>query len=425
MVCCALPLCRAQQPQQVLNKDDQWRISRILSDAHDEVKKHYYDPKVQGLDWDARYQQYSAKIAKAIDLGDGFRIVAGFLEGLQDSHTYFVPPRRATRYDYGFRYTLIGNSCYVTHIRPGTDAASKLHVGDQLLLWDGYNINREDFQDLFYFFDVLPPEPQIPLDVRTPAGETRRMVVNTVVRRKQLVVDLTQSEGFSDEVRLAENENHAERSQWVQVDDLMIWKLQNFEDTKVVDSGIGQARKHKALVLDLRGNPGGSVDTLKELVGLLFDHDVQICDRVGKKETRQMVAKHLGNPYKGDLVVLVDAGSASAAELLARVIQLEHRGRVIGDKSAGAVMEAQYYPEHLGTDTAFFYGFSVTDANLLMSDEKSLEKTGVTPDEVSIPTGADLAVGRDPVIARAAETLGVKLNAEDAGKMFSFEWLPM
>ena len=57
-----------------------------------------------------------------------------------------------------------------------------------------------------------------------------------------------------------------------------------------------------------------------------------------------------------------------------------------------------------------------------MSDGKSLENVGVTPDEVAIPSGADLAAGRDPVLAHAASLVGIALDAEKAGKLFPKEW---
>ncbi len=123
-------------------------------------------------------------------------------------------------------------------------------------------------------------------------------------------------------------------------------------DPAQVDTEFAKVKKVGNLVLDLRGNHGGYTETLKAMVGNVFDHDVKIADRVARKDAKPMIAKpRPGHPFNGKVIVLVDSQSASAAELFARVIQLEKRGTVLGDTSAGAVMESLHYSESSGGNT--------------------------------------------------------------------------
>jgi carboxyl-terminal processing protease len=192
-----------------------------------------------------------------------------------------------------------------------------------------------------------------------------------------------------------------------------------------VDRMIRIARTHKTLILDLRGNPGGYVTTLSRLIGSVIDHDVTIATRVMRKGQKPEVAKSRGsNVFTGNLIVLVDSKSASAAELFARVVQLEHRGTVVGDQSSGSVMEALFYRFDDYSGVLVFYGASITGADLIMADGKSLEKVGVIPDVLLLPSAAQLAAGEDPVLAKAAELAGVKLDPAGAAKIFPFEWAP-
>jgi len=46
----------------------------------------------------------------------------------------------------------------------------------------------------------------------------------------------------------------------------------------------------------------------------------------------------------------------------------------------------------------------------------------MTPDEVLLPTGADLAARRDPIITRAAAILGIEIDPQKAGSFFPIEW---
>lgn len=154
----------------------------------------------------------------------------------------------------------------------------------------------------------------------------------------------------------------------------------------------------------------------------MFDREVKIADRNGRKEMKPVIARKKGDSFAGKIIVLIDSGSGSAAEIFARVIQLEKRGTVIGDRSAGAVMEALGYSFQIGVDTIIPYGFSITDADVIMSDGKSLEHVGVIPDEVRLPMPKDLSAGHDPVLAYAIQLSGANISAEAAGKLFPIEW---
>jgi carboxyl-terminal processing protease len=406
------------------------RARQMLRDARDLVRKHYYDPQLHGLDWDARFKQADEKLQGVAHLGQAFGVIAGFLDGLKDSHTYFRPPARQVRTEYGFRMQLVGDTAYITRTRPGTDAESKLHSGDQILLYNTFAVNRIDYRDLAYYFFTLAPQPVTKLNLRDPAGVERQVTVESKMRQKKKVLDISGGGNDFDIwqiIREEENEDHVSRTRYVEMGDAIFVKLPEFFLTdSEVDHLFSVVKKHKTLVLDLRGNPGGLVVTLERMIGSVFDHEVKVADRAGRKEMKPEVAKSRGgNAFTGNIIVLVDSGSASAAELFARIMQLENRGKVIGDRSSGSVMEARGYSCSQGADTKVFYSFSITEADMIMKDGKSLEHTGVTPDEIVLPTAKDLAEGRDPALARAAELAGVKVDPAAAGKMFPFEWLPI
>ena len=103
-------------------------------------------------------------------------------------------------------------------------------------------------------------------------------------------------------------------------------------------------------------------------------------------------------------------------------MQIEKRAVVLGDRSSGSVMESRYYPHETGINPTFRYGTSIAEADLLMTDGKSLEHTGVTPDETILPAASDLSGNRDPVLARAAEIAGIVLAPEQAATLFPYEW---
>ncbi len=415
---------RNARPQQFSNSDRS-RAVGMLDEVARDVRKHYYDPNFHGLDWDATVRKAKDKIEADTSLNLSLAHIALALISLNDSHTFFLPPSRPYLHDYGFQTEMIGDRCYVIRVRPGSDAEAKgLKPGDEVLSLDGYQPTRESLWKLEYRFNVLRPEPGLRVALRDVQGRQRQVDVAAKFKELERVRDVT-GQGIWDVIRDAETQQQFSRARWGEAGDTVwILKFPMFRfDLSEVERMMKRARQRPALIVDLRGNRGGAVDTLKYLVGGVFEKEVKIADRVGRKESKPEIAKpwHHG-AFTGKLVVLVDSKSASAAELFARVVQIEKRGVVLGDRSSGSVMEAKRYAHRAGVDVVVFYGAEVTESDLIMSDGKSLEHAGVTPDELVLPTGADLASQRDPALARAATLLGANLTPEDAGKMFPYEW---
>jgi len=414
-----------QQPtQERIKGEDRELAERMLQNIHDALKKYYYDPSFHGIDIDARYKGYEEQLKKAETLGSAFRVVAAYLSGLNDSHTVFLPPNRNNIADYGFEMQMVGDTCYVTEVRPGSDAEQKVHPGDQILSLDGYAVGRVDLSQLQYYLRRIAPKPVTGMTVRSPSGETRNVLIATkyVDHHPLTFMDF---EIWHERVELQKTQ-HLLRQRYVERGDVLFWKMPAFlAEDKEIDGVVDIARQHKTLVLDLRGNAGGSMALNQRLIGSVMDHEVTIGTRVMRGGQKPEIAKSREKKlFTGNLIVLVDSDSASASELFARVVQLEHRGTVIGDRSSGSVMEASIFPFQDYSGVIVLYGALITIADLIMTDGKSLEKVGVTPDVLVLPTATQLAEGQDPVLAKAAGLAGMKLDPAEAGKLFPFEWAP-
>ena len=407
---------------QGLGKFDRDSAEVMLDAAKDDLKKNYYDPALRGIDIETKFKDAKERIKQATTRDQLIITVAQTLLDFNDSHTFFIPPSRAAKVEYGWEMQMIGEGAFVTGVKPKTDAEAKgLKPGDLIVLVDGYPPSRENMWKMYYRYYALMPTKGMRLLVRSPGqAEPRELEVLAKIERGANVVDW--GNVF---IRYLRERQDVGKDRTVEFgNDLLIWKMTTFStDEDHIDAMMGKASKFKSLLIDLRGNGGGYTDALSRLSSYFFDHDVKIADMKGHKEMKPILAKARGGSiYKGQVIVLIDSESASASELFARTIQLEKRGTVLGDRSMGAVMAARYYDHQTGVGQVLYFGNSVTVADLIMADGKSLEKTGVVPDETMLPTGEDLAANRDPVLARAAEMLGVKLDPEKAGALFPREW---
>ena len=420
---CWLALAAAPaRAQQQLGPYDRDSARAMLAMVRDDLKNNYYDPNFRGLKLEEKFREADERI-KAAQTRDQLMVpIAQFLLHLDDSHTVFLPPGRAARIEYGWRVQMVGDRCFVTALKPKSDAEAKLKPGDEVISIDGFKPTRSTLWKMSYRYYALAPARAVRFVVQSPGdAQPREVAVESKIEMGQAV---RQWEDIYMEALREEWGVVRVRSSEAGDGKLYIWKMPTFDVTEqVVDDMMGRARRFKTLVLDLRGNGGGYEDALLRLTGYFFDRDVKVGERKGRKESKVLTAKTRGDKaFKGDLVVLVDSNSGSAAEMFARVVQLEKRGTVIGDRTAGAVMRSRYFGRETGVGRVLYFGSSITTDDVLMNDGRSLEHVGVTPDEVMLPTGADLAARRDPVLTRAAALAGVQLDPEKAGALFPIDW---
>jgi len=398
------------------------RLKDMLGTLKKEIKNNYYDPNYHGIDLDKRFKEAEEKLDKATSMNQGEGVIAQVLMDFNDSHLFFLPPPATLAVEYGWRMQAIGDKIYITKVKPGSDAdAQGVKPGDQVLAVNNFPVNRKELWKINYYYNTLSKRDKLILSLLSPGQEKPRDVaLKAQLKNLQKTITFTQyyrlGEGFYNE----ENDKH----RWAVSDQVTIWKMPAFDfDPNLVDGYVGKAKGSGTLILDLRGNGGGYVVTMENLVGNFIDHDITISQEVGRKKTEPSKAKSRGKSgFTGKLIVLIDSDSGSAAEVFAKVIQLEKRGTVLGDVSAGAVMTSKRFDEEHGDENVVFYGASIPIADVIMSDGKSIEHVGVTPDELIIPTPADMAAGRDPVLARALELAGAKIAPDDLSKLYKYYW---
>jgi carboxyl-terminal processing protease len=409
---------------------DRDRARVMLREIKNDIREHYYDPNFRGIDLDARFRTAEERVSQATSNGMIFAIIAQMLSEFRDSHLYFIPPRRAARVEYGWHGRMIGDQAYVIAVKPGSDADTKgLRPGDRILAVDNLELTRENMHIFQYLYYTLRPQAGMRLIVQSPGGQPRRLEIVASVQRRRQTIDLTGDDegvGIYEMIREEQREARLHRHRFAErTPDMLIWNMPQFNlSESQIDEIMSRARRHRAMILDLRGNGGGRISTLTRLLGHFFDRDVTIGELQRRRRREPLIARTRGGDrvFTGRLIVLVDSESASSAEMFARIIQLERRGTVVGDRTAGAVMQSITRPHRIGAETIIEYYVSVTDADITMTDGRSLERVGVTPDEVLLPTGADLAANRDPVLSRAARMLELDLTPERAGTMFPIEW---
>ena len=157
----------------------------------------------------------------------------------------------------------------------------------------------------------------------------------------------------------------------------------------------------KAVVLDLRGNPGGQGAMAIPIASLFVTEPVTLGTMQFRDFSQTFAAKpEMGAvPFTGPLAILTDEGSASAAEILAAGLQEAGRAIVVGDTTLGAVLPSVI--EALPGGAVMQY----VVADFKTPKGVALEGRGVQPNKRVLETRAALRGGRDPVLDAALVAL--------------------
>ena len=162
------------------------------------------------------------------------------------------------------------------------------------------------------------------------------------------------------------------------------------------------------LIVDLRGNPGGLLTATVETTAEFLDGGLVLIEVARDGSTQDFTADSGGAAIDLEIVILVDGGSASGAEVMAEALRAHGRGVVIGEQTIGK--GTVNLPRRLSDGSVLY----VSIARWLGPDGNIIEGIGVIPDIIVEPSDEDFAERRDVQLFAAVEYLRDRQNATSA-----------
>jgi carboxyl-terminal processing protease len=179
---------------------------------------------------------------------------------------------------------------------------------------------------------------------------------------------------------------------------------------------------YKAMILDVRNNPGGLLDSAIDIADAFLDSGVIVSTR-GRDvldEVTYRAKSDLAVPKNKPLVLLINKGSASASEILAGALKDNKRAYIIGETSYGKAKVQQIF-------TFGDTGYRLTTARYYTPSGENIDKIGIPPDmEVKEPALSDaeaeivsrlLATGKIAAFAKANPNADVAARNAFADKL--------
>lgn len=336
--------------------------------------------------WELVQNSYYAQPIDSDVLAEG--AINGMLAALDDEHTRYLSPvdEAAARENMAGELQGIGaevsneeGRIMIVSPFPGSPAeAAGLKPGDFLLAANGTDLTG---MEAFEAASI----------VRGPAGTT--------------VTLLIEREGEQFELDVVRDTIHISSATGEMLDNNIAYiRLNQFGSETAIDldNVIEELMPQNpvGMVLDLRRNPGGSLGTVIDIADQFLDEGVVLVEEFGNGRDQVYRSSEAGMLEDIPLVVLIDEGSASAAEVLAGAIRDHGRGVLIGQTTYGkGTVQSWHQLSNSG-------GVRITVARWLTPDDTWVHEEGLEPDYfIPLPEVSDTTEYEDTQLEAAIDFL--------------------
>ena len=406
------PPAVSSTPPRSLSASDR---SAIFDKVWKAINEHYYDPAFNGVDWKGIRAKYEPGVTAASSDSAFYDLIKHMVEELHDAHTRFSTPQEWRNREKhqgvsaGFAVDSIEGKTVITFVSPDSQAARNgIAPGMVLLAIDDQPVearlaevgaahahNSSDRADLLRAYrNILagPVGSVVRLELRRADGSKWQTSVTREIQSFPLKV---QEKGLPSGLA------------YIRFDEFDAATPHQFKQA------LRSAQGSPGLIIDLRGNGGGTLASMLQIAGYLLHERTRFAQdrtRSGKpisalgglfKVGLELYAGEKGHQlYSGPVAILVRGRTASAAEIFSAGMQEAGRAQVFGTQTCGCVLGIIKNRRVRGGGV-----LEISEMLWLTPKGRKLEGEGVLPDHEIQPSIADLLQRRDAPLEAAEKTL--------------------
>ena len=377
------------------------------------IRDKHFDPKLGGLNWQAIHDELRPKVERATSMKEARAAMSDAIDRLGQTHFGIIPGEeyedienvKSGPGEVGLDLRIVDGRAVVTSVHAGQSAQS----GGVKTGWVIDKIGGKPVAQALKSAEVAYAKTGMvaAYKTRTVASRLHGPIGSRVAidffddKDKPVHLELTARKPTGVAANFGHLPTYYVRFTARRIDGTVEYvSLNIFFDLVNVLKQFAEAietnRDADALIIDLRGNPGG-MGAMSFAIGgwLVSERGSKLGTLITRDGSLNFTLQPRRRPYEGPVAVLVDELSMSTSEILAGGLKDLKRAKVFGTKTPGAALPSTVV--ELPNGDLFQYAF----ANYISTGGKPLEGVGVVPDvEVPLTRGA-LLLGRDPALDAA------------------------